>query len=119
MLFLIPLVGWGVHRIIAALAISWWVACGLLADVGWARKVVAYEATYLWTFCGFSGLLFSSFAVLDDGNWISRLIGSEFFSELLGMQAEPAVILLGNLALCVVWLWRYRLIIRVIRYNNF
>ncbi|MCP4251325.1 MAG: hypothetical protein GY778_30180 [bacterium] len=119
MFFLIPLVGWSVHRIIGALATSWWVACGLLADVGWARKVVAYEAAYLWTFCAYSGLLFSSFAVLDDASWITRLIGSEFFMRLLHIPAEPAVIILGNLALCVLWLWRYRLIIRAIRYSNF
>ncbi|MHC4611447.1 MAG: hypothetical protein ACYS7M_13970, partial [Planctomycetota bacterium] len=116
-LFVTPLIGWVVHRTIGALMTSWWVACGLLDDVAWAAKVLAYETAYLWVFCVYNGVLLSSYMWF--GFWITEMVSDDFFYKLVHMPAEPALVIFGNIALCVAWLWRYQLAIRTIRWNNF
>ncbi len=116
MLFWTPLCCWLGHRTIAALVITWWLLRGYLPDYAWAAKVVAYESAFLWAFCCYWGFLVFSFIL--GGGWISRLIVPGFL-RAFGVPAEIAVLLLGTAGLGVVWLWRYRIAGRAIRWSNF
>ncbi|MFH0982458.1 MAG: hypothetical protein V2A79_13105 [Planctomycetota bacterium] len=111
------LLGWGVHRAIAALSITWWLAQKALPDFAWARKVVAYESAFLWAPFLYNLALGTSFLIFDD--WMTSLIGSRLMYSLTGVPPEVAVILFGNAALGIAWLWRYRLALRAIRWSNF
>lgn len=115
--FLAAFIGWVVHRTVGAVASSWWLARGLLADFTWARKVLAYETVFLWAFCLFNGLLVSSFFAF--GIWISSSAASPVISNVFQMPAELAAVVFGNLALGLLWLWRHRIAVRAIRWSNF
>ncbi len=117
MLFLIPLVGWGLHRMIGSLAVSWCLARGQLDHARWARKVIAYEVVYLWVFCLYSAALISSFVLWDD--WMTSGLGGLFGRWILGMPIEVAVVFLGNGVTGLLWFWRYRLAVRTVRWSNF
>ncbi len=117
MLFVIPLVGWALHRVIGSLAVSWCLARGQLDHVRWARKVIAYEAAYLWVFCLYSAALISSFVLWDD--WITSGLGGLFGRWILGMPIEVAVVFLGNGVIGLLWFWRYRMAVRAVRWSNF
>ena len=116
MLFWTPLCCWLGHRTIAALVITWWLLREHLPDYAWAAKVMAYESAFLWAFCCFWGVLVSSFILGDD--WMTQGIGPGFL-RAFDVPAEIAVLLLGTAGLGVVWLWRYRIAGRAIRWSNF
>jgi hypothetical protein len=116
MMFWTPLCCWLGHRTIAAAVITWWLLREYLPDHAWAAKVMAYESAFLWTFCCFWGVLVSSFILWQ--NWITRLIGLGF-ERALRAPTEIAVLLLGTAGLGVLWLWRYRIAGRAIRWSNF
>lgn len=114
---------WLGQRTIAALVTSWWLARRALPDTAWAAKIIVYETTFLWVFCAFWGVLIGSYAAY--GAWLSQLIGSAnlvgylglFF--ILGMPIEAWAVAAGTLALGVLWLWRYSVAYRAIRWSNF
>ncbi|MCK4340869.1 MAG: hypothetical protein KAY37_04010 [Phycisphaerae bacterium] len=108
---------WLGQRVLAALVVSWWLARQPLPDFRWAVKVMAYETAYLWTFLFYWGALRASF-VLDE-MWISKLLGIRYVTVLGSMPVEFAVFLFGTLGLVVIWLWRYRIAHRAIRWSNF
>jgi hypothetical protein len=107
---------WLGHRAIGALVTTWWLIRGGLPDYRWAAKVIAYESVFLWTFCAFWGLFGATLVIGED--WLSRLLGTSFIYPL-GMPPEVAVLLGGTLALAAVWLWRYEVAYRRIRWSNF
>jgi len=117
--FMTPLVGWLVWRAIGAAAVSWWLVHRALPDVRWAWKMQAYESSWLWAFCAYSGVLISSYVAF--GNWMThmqfRLIDNRY--EFLGVPLELLALAGGNGLLCVAWWLRYRLILRAIRWSNF
>lgn len=109
---------WLGHRVIAALVVSYWLARGSLPDFRWAAKVMAYETTFLWVFCGFWGVLLGSFTVVEW--WLSALLGSPGWPLFwLGMPVEAWMVAGGTLLLTLVWLWRYTIAYRAIRWSNF
>jgi hypothetical protein len=107
---------WCGHRVIAAAVTSWWLLRNPLPDGRWAAKVIAYESAFLWVFCCFWGVLASSIACFQD--WISDLFAPDFRWRL-GMPVEFWALLLGTSVLGAVWLWRYRIAYRAIRWSNF
>ena len=104
---------WLGHRVIAASVVTWWLLRDGLPDGRWAAKIVAYEAAFLWVFCACWGLLGTSLAVLD--SWVSRLMG---FSRWSG-RGEVLALFLGTLGLGVLWLIRYGIAYRAVRWSNF
>ncbi len=126
-LFLIPItgglmvafIGWGLHRLLAAVVMVDWIRRKALPDYSWARKVFAYESAYLWVFCLFNGLFFS--AVVLNGHWLTDLtthwLGHRLY--VFGMPPEPFAILLGNALLCCLWVWRYYIALAAIRWSNY
>jgi hypothetical protein len=117
--FAVPLAGLATERAISAIALTPWLARGALRDGRWAAKVMRYESAYLWVFCAFNGLFFSSFKWFGS-QWItqlqSRILGHKAW--ILGIPQEPLLLFLGNAALCIWWLVRYRNIILAIRWSN-
>ena len=107
---------WIGHRIIAAAVFTWWALRSPLPDGRWAAKVIAYESAFLWVFCTFWGLLVTSFMLFDE--WISRSLAPHARWFLLA-PAEFWVVVLGTCGLGAVWLWRYRIAYRAIRWSNF
>lgn len=104
---------WLGHRVIAALVVTSWLAQTALPDFRWAAKVITYETSFLWVFCAFWGLMFSSLMVFE--NWISRLLGlSGFFPA-----GEFLTIAGGTLLLAAIWIVRYTIAYRAIRWSNF
>jgi hypothetical protein len=104
---------WLGHRVIAASVVTWWLLRGGLPDGRWAAKIVAYEAAFLWVFCAYWGLLVTSLAVLN--SWVSRLMG---FSRWSG-RGEVLALFLGTLGLGVLWVIRYGIAYRAVRWSNF
>lgn len=116
-LLAIPLIGGVLHRLVGALIASWWVTRHALPDIRWVRKLIAYEAVYLWVFCAYNGLAITSF-VLGRNMWRSIGLGNPFRS-VLGMPLAAAVIVYGNAALILFWLYRYRIAGRAVRWANY
>ncbi len=114
----VPLACWLGYRLIGAIVITVWIFCRSLPDTRWAAKVLAYESTFLWAFCAFWVLLATSFA-LYKGMWISDVFGTGFFYAVFGVPAEAVVTLGGTGLLGLLWLWRYRIALRAIRWSNF
>jgi hypothetical protein len=116
----VTMVAWCLLRIVGAFVISFWIVKQSVLDVRWARKVLAYESAWLWTFCAYSGLMITSFVAFG-GNWMTdvqdAMLGHRY--RFLGMQLEPLALLLGNAVLCLIWLLRYRIILRAIRWSNY
>jgi hypothetical protein len=110
---------WLGHRTIAALVTSWWLARRALPDTRWAEKVVAYETAFLWAFCVFWGTLIGSY--LAWGQWLSQLVAPGAWPVFFvwGAPIEVWGVLGGTLALGVLWLWRYDVAYRSIRWSNF
>jgi len=114
-----PLLGCGLMRLVAALSVSIWIAHQAIPDVRWARKALGYESAFLWVFCALNGLLITSFVTWH--TWITalqtRLLGHRYW--ILGVPPELLALLLGNAVLCLIWLLRYRVILRAIRWSNY
>jgi hypothetical protein len=113
-------VGWGLHRLIGGLVFSDWLRKKALPDFSWARKVFLYESAYLWVFCLFNGLFFSSI-FLSNGPWLTNLttrwLGHRLY--VLGIPPEQFVTLTGNALLCLLWIRRYYVALATIRWSNF
>lgn len=114
--FIIPELGWLIHRTIGAVAASWCLVRGELADSRWMRKVIAYESVYLWVIGLYNAALIFSFATRQ--LWLSGLFGKRIF-WVLGMPIEIAALLFGNCVLGLIWLWRYHRAVRAVRWSNF
>ncbi|MCH8808129.1 MAG: hypothetical protein IH986_18855 [Planctomycetes bacterium] len=117
LLFWIPLAGWGVHRLVAAFAASGCIARHELLDFTRFRKVLVYETPFAWVFCLFNGGLISSFMWF--GGWMSRIFGERIFIPVLGAPLEFGVLFCGNAALMLIWLRRFRIALRGVRWANF
>ncbi|MFQ5422931.1 MAG: hypothetical protein ACE5F9_03015 [Phycisphaerae bacterium] len=113
----IPLVAWSVHRLVAAVAVSWWITVGALPDSAQVAKVVHYEAAWLWVLCLCDGVLVSTFVQYED--WMSNLLGRWVGVGFLRMPPEPAAFLFGSAAICLYWLRRYHLAANAVRWSNF
>lgn len=107
---------WVGHRTIAAGVFTWSALRYPLPDGRWAAKVITYESAFLWVFCTYWGLLATSFLAFD--RWISRSLAPDAQWFLIA-PAEFWVVLLGTCGLGAVWLWRYRIAYRAIRWSNF
>lgn len=116
----IVFIGWGLHRLIAAGVFSDWLRRNALPDYFWARKVFLFETAFLWVFCLFNGLIFSSI-VANNGLWMTELLtkwlGHRFYIH--GMPVELFLVPMGNIALCGLWIWRYYIALAAIRWSNF
>lgn len=105
---------WGVRRLAAAIGASWLLYLGEPADFRWVRRVIEYETAYLWLFCVFNGLMITV-AVVMPGLVRIILLQRAFFWMPLG----PVLAIFGNLGLGLIWIWRYRIASRAIRWSNF
>jgi hypothetical protein len=111
----VALAAWGMHRGIAALAIGGAYLFKLFPEPQHARKLVLYEAAYVWSFCLFNGLMLTTFMLWD--NWITQhLLGGRYPFHI---PAEPLLVLTGNLLLVILGILRYRKIIPFVRFANF
>jgi len=116
-LFLVPLAGWAVHRVIGAFVNSGWIVGRTLPDARWAQTILAYETAYLWVFCLVSGSLLSSYFLFN--NWVSDIhqyLGLPWF---IGIPPESMAVLAGNGVACCLWLLRYRNAAQAARWSNF
>lgn len=105
---------WLGHRVVQSLVASWWLVRRALPDFRWAARVAAYETSFLWVFCVFWGSLLGSMVLFDC--WLSALVGG-------ARRGPPTAEMLfagwGTLGLVVVWLVRYAIAYRAIRWSNF
>lgn len=116
-LTIVPLVCWFGHRLGGAAVCAAWIAWRSLPDMEWAARIIAYESAFLWVFCTCWGLLVSSFMIW--GAWISDTIGERFFANAFRSAGE-AVAIFGVTALCAaLWLRRYVIAMRAVRWSNF
>jgi hypothetical protein len=103
---------WLGHRIIAACVVTFWIARDMLPDYRWAAKVMTYESVYLWVFCAFWGAMITSLVVT--GDWLFKMFGF-----VLGMHPGILTLTLGTVGLAAIWVWRYTVAYRAIRWSNF
>ncbi len=108
---------WLGHRIGAFLVMVFPIRARMLPDFRWAEKIICYESAYLWAYCICWGMLATSFMFF--GMWMSRLHGFDELRRLTGLPAEPASILATTALLSVLWIVRYRIALRAVRWNNF
>ena len=104
------------HRVVGSFIVSVWLVRRALPDFRWAAKVLAYECVFVWVFCVYWGLLVTSFVVCP--GWLSWF-ASRFYFGYVPAPPEMVVLVLGTLALGVVWILRYRVVHRAIRWANF
>ena len=105
---------WGVRRLAAGIAASWLLHTEGPNGVRWLARVIEYEFCYAWVFCVCNGLLFS-IAIAAPG--LGRVI--MFQRAFFWLPLFPTLVLFGNIALGLLWLWRYRIAARAVRWSNF
>lgn len=113
-----PLVGWLWHRGIGAfvaLGVAWQ---SPLRDGRWLLKLLNYESCYLLLHCVFNGTLLSVF-ILAPKQFEALMQAITGLRGVVGIPWGVVIVLLGNLALGVIWLARYGRTVRAIRWNNF
>lgn len=113
------LVLWAAHRVIAALIFSATVYFGALPDFRRFTRVLAFETVYLWGFCTFWAVCALSFALFKD--WLSSLTGYNSGRFARGLRFPPEFYLVagGTLVIFVLWMRRYRIALRALRWANF
>ena len=111
------LLGWCMHRGVAAVVASWWLARGAFPDFYPVWQVIRYEAAFLWVFCAFNGLLITSLMLFD--SWMTQAWNAVFSSGLVGEPVEMLCTFCGNVALFAAWLWRYGRARRAVQWANF
>ena len=107
---------WFGHHLVAAVVVSWCLARSALPDSRWAAKVIAYESTFLWVFCSCWGVFMA--VSLTWPSLFAKLYGHRYVAGL-GIPIEVALLFFGTLALGAVWLWRYSIALRAVRWNNY
>ncbi len=117
LLFLAPLAGWMVHRVVGTLVALGLFVRGVLPDPRWFRKVLGYEMVYLWTFCGYNGALLTGFIRFHDALYAA--IGRRVPFGATFVPIELVLVFAGNGALILLWLARYRRAVRAVRFSNF
>ncbi len=111
---MVGLLSWLVYRVAAGVAMIPWMLGDGLVDFRWARRVMGYESAFLLAFCAFNGAFVSMMLFFDDlAMWLVNTRG--FFAIPLG----PALVLFGNLGLGLVWIWRYQIALRAVRWSNY
>ncbi|HEY3243243.1 MAG TPA: hypothetical protein VGM03_07820 [Phycisphaerae bacterium] len=113
---IVPLLGWLTHRTLAAIAGTVWIARRDLPDFAWVTKVIAYETAFVWVPGLYLGALLTSLNAF--GSWISWLL-RVLFPNAPVRVGEPTVVLLGLAVIAIIWLLRYRLVLRRIRWSNY
>jgi len=108
---------WLGHRLGGAIVSTWWMYRDALPDTRWAAKVLAYESAFLWVFGAFWGGFATS--IVAAGPWLTKWLGKDFFYKVFGAPAETVALPAGTALLALVWLWRYRIALRAIRWSNF
>ncbi|MBI4718592.1 MAG: hypothetical protein HY763_12355 [Planctomycetes bacterium] len=116
-LFAAPLMGWATHRFVAAAVTTAWFARQGLAGSAVAGLVLTYESAFLWVFCLANGLLLTSYWLF--GDWLTSLLGRQFWNTLLGGPTEPIAVLFVNAALILTWMLRFHRCLRSVRFANF
>jgi hypothetical protein len=101
------------HRVLGALVATWWLWRGGLPDFRWVEKVIRYETAYLWVLCCYWG--FFSTLMRVNSSWLSATLGVRGS----GMPPEILAFFAGTTVLVGVWLWRYELAYRAIRWSNY
>lgn len=116
-LTIVPLVCWFGHRLGGAAVCATWIVWRSLPDTEWAARIIAYESVFLWVFCACWGLLVSSFMIW--GPWLANSVARQFFNSVFGANGEEVAIF-GVTALCAaLWLRRYVIAMRAVRWSNF
>jgi hypothetical protein len=115
----VPLCAWAIHRTVAALAVCWNLARAEPAAPHAMRKVIAYEGVFLWLPGLSTGWFIASIAIWH--LWLSRLFPELTAAtyRLMGGPMEVLVLCSGYLGLLLLWLWRYYVAIREVRWGNF
>lgn len=107
---------WCSYRLVVAVVGNWWLMRGALPDGAWAARVFCYELAYLWVFCAFWGLFVSSFAIF--GLWMRAALPLGVRTPF-GIFPEMLVLLAGTTLLTLLWLWRFGVARRAVRWANF
>lgn len=107
---------WALHRLVAAVSYTIWLFQHALVDPRWARKIVAYETSFLWA-VGIANGVFVT-AVAFSSHWLPAWLRQAMY-RALQMAPELAVFWMLNGLLFLAWMWRCRLAMHRIRYSNF
>jgi len=75
--------------------------------------VIGYEAAYVWWCCAFNGVFIT---LLIHAPGLQRYLSFLRFYYVGGIET---ILLFGNLFLALLWLWRFNIAGRAIRWNNF
>jgi hypothetical protein len=111
------LMAWLMHRFVSAVALTGWFLRDRLRDGRWCTRVVPYETAFLWVCFTAFGVLFASLVVFP--GWLSDLFPRATAAGRLWLPRELLSIMTVGLALGSAWIFRYLIIVRAIRWNNF
>ncbi|MFH1748509.1 MAG: hypothetical protein ABIG44_15855 [Planctomycetota bacterium] len=107
---------WFAHRMVGAVIFLWWMSRDMLPDGRWAAKVITYEVVYIWVLSIAWGAVMLSFFLFKD--WIGRALGMKYVTIFL-MPTGFVALILGSVVLVLLWLLRWRIIYRAIRWSNY
>jgi hypothetical protein len=99
------------------MAASWWIVHGTLPDSRWGETVIRYESAFLWIFFLCNGSLITSFFAW--GQWLTDMQRSIGMSMIFFLPAEILAVLGLNGSLCCLWLYRYHIAAKAVRWSNF
>lgn len=105
------------HSLGAAAVLGLWMSRRAMPDLRWAAQIAHYETVFLWAYAVCWGLIALSFVVF--GDWLTRVSPPYFFDRTVQMKAEPFLVLCVTVGLSLLWLRRYVIAYRGIRWSNF
>lgn len=113
---LFPLLCWLGHRLGGSIVFTCWVWSRSVDDFRIAAKVIAYESAFLWAYAVcWGGMIF---AIVLFQNEISRFLGG-MRPRLLGFPIQIWLVMGVTAALSLLWIIRYRIAMRSVRWSNF
>ena len=108
------LLAWAIHRTVAAVAATGWLIDNLLPEFRWSRRVVTYEAVFLWVVLLYNFVIGSAIGVDLFKDWTIFYLNSTMYDLFI-----YAAMIFGNTALALLWLRRFRVAVRAVRWSNF
>jgi len=111
---ILTILGWVVHRVIAAIVGSWWIYKGEFIDPTWGRAIREYESSFAWVFFFTNGVGFSIGGAFEANQGVFGGIGAQF-----GVPGGLLLFLIVNGLLLALWVCRFATATRAVRWSNF
>ncbi len=114
--FLVPIFGWLTHRVVMMACTGVLLTTNPPEDFRWAWVAMCYETAFLWCFCAVGGCFITGGVLSREFREIVRSVAA--YLPVIAPPPDLILLLMLELLLAVVWIWRMNRVVAAIRFNN-